>query len=670
MMTLGSEAWYVMVLYTLLALYGETGMPQTVETDAHMLHMAREQGKSAEDLRTYLQSGAPPAPQPPVTFGSEAWYVMVVNTVFALYSETRTPPTFDSGAHMLYMAREQGKSAEDLRAYLQGGAPTATLPPMTFASEAWYVMVLRTVFALYSETGIAQTVETTAHMLYMAREQGKGAEDLRAYLESGAPPAPQPTMTFASEAWYVMVLHTLRALYAEIGVPPTAETRAHMLYMAREQGKGAEDLREYLQSVKPPAPERPPARNGLLGLDNLTFVDGDGPYLAVGTSLFWALWGYQHDRARLEQHLDYLSKQGVDYIRVFGVIGPRWEDRVIDPRDRAWDGHLAGLLDLAHGTYGLRVELTIWQDTDLTPTPAERAALVDRIAAIVAPRPQTIQYFEICNEGYADTSRFPLDWRTEAQQLATKLRTITPHVVAVTSPAGVDRQEIASWYGNSTANLLTPHLPREVVGDGLIGEWRYVRQTWDPWLATSLAWTNDEGKGPQSSVAADDDPLRLTMYAALTWLCGGAGFVLHTGAGVGGGDIASLARGRVANVWETANIAATLAGINAMRKLLPADLPNWRRHNSNANFPGYPWETQPISYLIETNQLVRAFAATSADGRIVAMPIGVSVPVSFVPRFPMHIDVYDPMTGTLLESYDDAFTLSPRGAAVLIGYRR
>ena len=67
---------------------------------------------------------------------------------------------------------------------------------------------------------------------------------------------------------------------------------------------------------------------------------------------------------------------------------------------------------------------------------------------------------------------------------------------------------------------------------------------------------------------------------------------------------------------------------------------------------------------------MRAFAATSDDGRIVAMPIGVSVPVPFVPRFPMHIDVYDPMSGSLLESYDDAFTLSPRGAAILIGYRR
>jgi hypothetical protein len=538
---------------------------------------------------------------------------------------------------------------------------------MTLGSEAWYVMVLYTLLAIYNGTGIPPTVETSAHMLHMAREQGKNAEELHAYLvQGGAPPDPQP-VAFASEAWYSMVLHTMLAIYNDLGMPPTVETSAHMLHMAREQGKGAEDLHAYLQSVKPPPPARPPVRTGLVGLAHRTFVDGDGPYLAVGTSLFWALWGYEHDRARLERHLDYLSRQGIDYIRVFGVIGPRWADRVVDPRDRAWDANLAGLLDLAHGTYGLRVELTIWQDTDLTPTPAERMALVDRVAAIVTPRPQTIQYLEIANEGYATGWT---DKTAEAQQLANRLRSTTPHVVAVTSPAGLDPQEIASWYGNSSANLLTPHLPREVVGGGFIGEWRYVRQTWDPWLASPLAWTNDEGKGPQSSVAADDDALRLTMYAALTWLCGGAGFVLHTGAGVGGGDMASLARGRVANVWETANIERTLAGISAVRRLLRADLPNWQRHNSNANFPGYPFETDPIRHLIETNQLVRAFAATSDDGRIIAMPIGVSVPVPFVPRFPMHIDVYDPLTGNLLESYDDAFTLSPRGAALLIGYRR
>jgi len=408
-----------------------------------------------------------------------------------------------------------------------------------------------------------------------------------------------------------------------------------------------------------------PARSGVVRLAGRTFADAGGPNLAVGTSLFWALWGYRHDRPRLERHLDYLSKHGIDYIRVFGVVGPRWTDRAVDPRDPAWETNLAGLLDLAYATYGLRVELTIWQEIDSTPSPADRAALADRVARVVSARPQTIQYLEIANEGYATGWT---DKKPEAQALATRLRAKTSHVVAVTSPATLERGEIGSWYGRTTANLLTPHLPRQAVREGRA--WEYVQQTWHPWIASELAWTNDEGQGPQSTVAADDDPLRLVMYAGLTWLCGGAGFVLHTGAGVGGGDEAGKARGRAANVWEVANIEPTLAGIGAMRRLLPPDLPNWQRHNSNEKFTGYPWETPPISRLIEANQLAAAFAATSADGRSVAMVLGASAPVPFNPRMPAHVDVHDPMTGRLLESHDDAFSLSPRPAAVLIGRRR
>jgi hypothetical protein len=356
---------------------------------------------------------------------------------------------------------------------------------------------------------------------------------------------------------------------------------------------------------------------------------------------------------------------------VFGIIGPRWPDRIVDPGNRSWDGDLAGLLDLAVSR-GLRVELTIWQDTEQTP---DRRAILNRVAAIVSARPHAVQYLEICNEGYADTARFPPSgWPAEAQQLANALRMKTPHAVAVTSPAGLDPAAIATWYGQSSANLLTPHLPRDEVGGGVTGEWRYVRQTWDPWLASNLAWTNDEGKGPQSSVAADDDPLRLTMYAGLTWLCGGAGFVLHTGAGVGGGDQASQSRGRVANLWEVANIEETLAGIRTVRQLLPADLPNWSRQNANRNFPGYPFAVDPLVPLIESGQLLRAFAATAGDGRFIVMPIVAQVAVPFTARSGIHVDVYDPLTGEQREARDldagETYTQAPTLAAVIVGSSR
>src|SRR5262245_52030517 len=75
------------------------------------------------------------------------------------------------------------------------------------------------------------------------------------------------------------------------------------------------------------------ARRGIVRLADQVFVDDNGPFLGVGATLFWAGWGYQHDRARLEQNLDFLATRGVDYIRVLGVVGPRgWPDRTVAAR--------------------------------------------------------------------------------------------------------------------------------------------------------------------------------------------------------------------------------------------------------------------------------------------------------------------------------------------------
>lgn len=402
-------------------------------------------------------------------------------------------------------------------------------------------------------------------------------------------------------------------------------------------------------------------RDGVVLLQQRTFLDKGGVYLPFGVSLFWAFWAYQHDRDKLIRHLIWLADHRVDYIRVFTVIGPTWIGRVIDPRTSDWDHDLAGFLGLVYGQYGLRVELTIWQDTELTPSMNDRQFLIDRLALVIMQQPNAIQYVEICNEGYAHTERFPSDWPAEARALSKRLKLAIPHPVAVTSPGGMSPAEVIRWYGDSTANLMTAHLPRDVVGGGETGAWRYVRQTWDPWLTSTLAWTNDEGKGPQSSLAEDDDPLRLTMYAALTWLCGGAGFVLHTGAGVSGDG----ERGRAENLWDVSQIETTLAGIRASRRLLPPDLPNWTRHNASTRFPNYPYD--PVGVGAQDNgNMLRAFAATR-DGQVVCMPILIEAPAQFVPKWNLHTDVHDPLTGELLESHDGAFTLTPRGAAILIG---
>src|SRR5687767_12123481 len=47
-------------------------------------------------------------------------------------------------------------------------------------------------------------------------------------------------------------------------------------------------------------------RSGTVKLANRTFVDDQGPFLGFGTTLFWAHWGYIHDRPKLEAHLKFL----------------------------------------------------------------------------------------------------------------------------------------------------------------------------------------------------------------------------------------------------------------------------------------------------------------------------------------------------------------------------
>jgi hypothetical protein len=407
-------------------------------------------------------------------------------------------------------------------------------------------------------------------------------------------------------------------------------------------------------------------RHGIVRLAARTFVDDDGPYLAVGASLFWAVYGYQHDRARLEQNLAFLADHGVDYVRVFAAVGPNgWTDRTVDPREAGWDAAITGTTDLI-AAHGLRVEWTIFASIDTLPTVANRRAVVDRFLAAIRGHEAAVQHIELANEFFA-IYRVDNAIR-ELRELARHVVERTAVLVAISAPADLGDGAVALYRG-SAAQVMTAHLDRNVSGEGRL--WRPARQARDPMLVWPGAWTSNEPIGPQSSVAADDDPTRLTMSAALTWLCNGAGYVLHTGAGVRGGGREDIARGRVANVWEVAHIEETLAGIAAVRKLLPADLPNWTFQNANRTFPRHPFDTNPLASLIVSGRLLRAFAATAGDGRFVVMPIVAEAPIPFTATFAMQFDVHDPLTGAVRESRElaarETYTMPPTPAAVMIG---
>jgi len=395
-----------------------------------------------------------------------------------------------------------------------------------------------------------------------------------------------------------------------------------------------------------PHPIAPQPRSGVVRLDARAFVDDGGPFLGIGASFLAAAWAYSHDRARLARNLRFLADRGVDYIRVLGSVA--WTGRVVDPRSSDYDATIAGVTDLAF-EHGLRVQWTIFGGVEATPTPESRLALVRRFVRMVAARSHKIQFIEVANEAWQNGFD-GVRGRDEARALAAVLVKETPHPVAITSPpnARVGGQHAGTWwYAGSAATIYTAHLDRDIGLDG--GQWAPVAAPWDVLRIPSIpqAWTNDEPIGPQSSVAQDDDPMRLAMSAAVTWAAGGAGYTLHTGPGVRFGGVEDVALGRAANFPEVPRIEEILAGLRATRGLLAADLPNWTRHGvGNA---AHPFDAGPIKEDIGAGRLFRVFAA-SRGPRSVTLVLRVSGAARLRARRAMTTTVLHPLTGDTLQS--------------------
>lgn len=378
-------------------------------------------------------------------------------------------------------------------------------------------------------------------------------------------------------------------------------------------------------------------RAGTVESDRGTLIVNGSARLALGATFFPLAWAFQNDRGRLGDNLGWLRERGVDYIRALAVVGPGqgWEDRTVTP-----DADHAGATDFA-ASLGLRVQWTIFGNLDQVPTRQDRRTVVENLIAMSANRESKLFVWEVANEA-AGTGWLDVGSIAELRELATMLRTETPLLTALS--AAPSESQTADWYRNSSADLLTVHLDRS--RSGTCGDWRPVRQPWEVQFVPDVpgTWLNNEPIGPQSSVEADDDPWRLTMAAAVSWLCGLGGYTLHAGPGIRFGGAADLARGRSANFWDVPNLESALQGISLSRDLLPADLPSWNRQNSH--WAGYPFESDQVQPIIDSDGLCRAYAATGGN-RFVMMPIQIQTSVPFVARQPMHLQAFYPNTGAL-----------------------
>src|SRR5262245_15060977 len=157
-------------------------------------------------------------------------------------------------------------------------------------------------------------------------------------------------------AWRGSVFGAATALTVTSCLPnpvPGRFPRALFRGVTGEQAVWAQQRKE---PGRPDEAANPLRRRGVVRLEGKAVVDDDGPFLALGTSLFWSTWGALHDRARWERNLALLRNK-VDYIRVLGVVG--WPNRTTTLDDFT-EAVISDVTDTAYDKYGYRVKWVIF----------------------------------------------------------------------------------------------------------------------------------------------------------------------------------------------------------------------------------------------------------------------------------------------------------------------
>jgi hypothetical protein len=383
----------------------------------------------------------------------------------------------------------------------------------------------------------------------------------------------------------------------------------------------------------------PPA--GKVRVSGSALADATGPQNWLGATLFWLGWAYKHDRARLEQNLQWLADHDVDYVRALGVVGGNefWRERTIDP---AWPDYaevIAGATDLAYDKYGLRVQWTIFGGTELAPTPARRQPIVDAFAGMARGREEKIFLFETANEAWR--VGFDAGAVSELRALGARLAAKVDVPVALTAPRS---GEECGVYANSPVEVAAMHYSRSHDN----GPWGPVRKPWDWPRAYDTSCrgqlprvvANNEPIGIDSSVNEESDPLRLALAYVTTFVAGNAAYVFHTGAGIRGGVFAG--DDRKANLWEQDGIEESARALSRLRRTLPPGVAGWRRHE--ASDEGAPF--RDAAARVKEGAALGIYSARG-DRRFVAVVLDQKKPITLTAAFPMNLRVLDPVTGAL-----------------------
>ncbi len=404
-------------------------------------------------------------------------------------------------------------------------------------------------------------------------------------------------------------------------------------------------------------------RRGRVQLQGRALVDEDGPFLALGATLFWTLWGERHEPDRLDANLAWLASHGVDYVRILGMVGGQsWEDRTIDPADDAYWDTVDRLLDRLEG-HGLRVQVTLFAEADrMMPDAGRRRAFADAWADRAERTPDRFMLLEVANEHWQNGIESVGELRALGRRLAERAETL----VALSAPYPGNVCEV---YADSAADVATIHYGRSA------DRWAAVRAPWEwpggdvPCRDSLPAIVSNEPIGPQSSVEADDDPTRLVMGYVTTLLAGNAAYVLHAGAGVRGGGGADRALGRAADFADTPNLDRALIGIAKAREYLPGDLANWTRHEPDG--PDHP--LRGFDRAVGDGTAGAVYAATSQD-RFVVVVLDARGTVEGTAAGPLSVEIHEPLTGDIIAKYalaaGEPLRLEGQPAFILVGQLR
>lgn len=359
------------------------------------------------------------------------------------------------------------------------------------------------------------------------------------------------------------------------------------------------------------------ARKGRVRFDGKVWIDDDGPFLPLTTTLLYALgrW-HKGESAQVVDNMRWAKARGCDAVRVLGQVAAvgKWGELglSVDPRGPSWHADLCALVDTAYDQIGLRVKLTLVGSGDPNPLDSAR-----RVAAVVAGREHKFLLLEAVNEGNA-----PAD---VAEAIVRIFATTGVPCAVGLGNQGIEQIKESTAIAGASVSIL--HTDRT---DGDNGA-RQVRQCWDL-KEFKTAVDDGEGPGPGSSVADFPDVFKNAAKRAGNIICGAGSTCNHTGDGVYGESYGGPTGPRYANLWERPSAEAQFEAVRHASDHLPPEVAAWSKFNTG----------HPLDVLIgSVNKLYGA-----RDGsRAFEIAIGCESPVVFRARQALTVTFWNPATG-------------------------